>query len=94
MKYWARLYTPDVILGVYTPDEMTTPIERDITPVQTSQSVTELNQVIGKAVTVNAENHEKKLAVLRKFLSDFWWWRVRLKRWMNSISVMHIAPYL
>jgi len=32
VKYWARLYTPDVILGVYTPDEMGPSLERDITP--------------------------------------------------------------
>lgn len=38
IKRWARLYTPDVILGVYTPDEMegygTASDERDITPQQ------------------------------------------------------------
>ncbi|UAN11860.1 recombinase RecT [Raoultella planticola] len=36
VKRWARLYCPDVILGVYTPDELqeTTPrVERDVTPV-------------------------------------------------------------
>ncbi|HHB7078707.1 RecT family recombinase [Klebsiella pneumoniae] len=35
VKRWARLYCPDVILGVYTPDELqeTAPrVERDITP--------------------------------------------------------------
>ncbi|WP_395490855.1 RecT family recombinase [Cedecea davisae] len=35
VKRWARLYCPDVILGVYTPDELqeTQPrVERDITP--------------------------------------------------------------
>ncbi|MGX8900535.1 RecT family recombinase, partial [Citrobacter werkmanii] len=34
-KRWARLHAPDVLLGVYTPDELqeTTPrVERDITP--------------------------------------------------------------
>jgi hypothetical protein len=29
-KRWARLYCPDVILGVYTPDELETPPERDM----------------------------------------------------------------
>lgn len=36
VKRWARLYCPDVILGVYTPDELQeTPVrvERDVTPV-------------------------------------------------------------
>ncbi|ECC7507235.1 recombinase RecT [Salmonella enterica] len=35
VKRWARLHAPDVLLGVYTPDELqeTTPrVERDITP--------------------------------------------------------------
>lgn len=34
-KRWARLHTPDVILGVYTPDELEPyqPIEREINPV-------------------------------------------------------------
>lgn len=39
VKYWARLYCPEVILGVYTPDEFDTPqprVERDITPPATS----------------------------------------------------------
>jgi hypothetical protein len=33
VKRWSRLYTPDVILGVYSADELQDPIhERDITP--------------------------------------------------------------
>jgi hypothetical protein len=34
VKKWARRYTPDVILGVYTPDELDdqTPTEREINP--------------------------------------------------------------
>ncbi|MEB5477293.1 RecT family recombinase [Acinetobacter pollinis] len=32
VKRWARLYCPDVILGVYTPDEFNESPERDITP--------------------------------------------------------------
>ncbi|MEJ8910736.1 RecT family recombinase [Escherichia coli] len=38
-KRWARLHAPDVLLGVYTPDELqeTTPrVERDITPQTTT----------------------------------------------------------
>ncbi len=30
---WARLYCPDVILGVYTPDELEEPQEKIINPV-------------------------------------------------------------
>lgn len=34
VKYWARLYCPHVILGVYTPDEVEQRTEREINPVQ------------------------------------------------------------
>ena len=34
IKRWARLYTPDVILGVYTPDEFSTPPERHMGPAE------------------------------------------------------------
>lgn len=34
IKRWSRLYTPDVILGVYTPDEIAEREELDVTPVQ------------------------------------------------------------
>jgi len=30
IKRWARLYCPDVILGVYTPDEIDQPLEKEI----------------------------------------------------------------
>lgn len=35
VKYWARIYCPEVILGVYTPDELAEPqpAEREINPV-------------------------------------------------------------
>lgn len=34
IKRWSRLYTPDVILGVYTPDELDEIGEKDITPAR------------------------------------------------------------
>jgi RecT family len=34
VKNWARLYCPGAILGVYTPDELTTPITKDMGRVQ------------------------------------------------------------
>ncbi|MCS4496227.1 recombinase RecT [Pantoea sp. B623] len=48
VKYWGRLYCPEVILGVYTPDEFE-PVERterDITPASTT---TDLNNMISNA---------------------------------------------
>lgn len=41
VKRWARLYCPDVILGVYTPDELQEAaprVERDITPTPATAS--------------------------------------------------------
>ena len=32
VKRWSRLYCPDVILGVYTPDELDSEPERDVSP--------------------------------------------------------------
>jgi len=45
VKYWARLYCPDVILGVYTPDEFEPAqrAERDVTP---ARSRADLNSLI------------------------------------------------
>ncbi|HDI1195218.1 TPA: recombinase RecT [Salmonella enterica] len=40
VKRWARLYCPDVILGVYTPDEIEQREEKIINPVQSAQTVT------------------------------------------------------
>lgn len=44
VKYWARLYCPDVILGVYTPEEFDQPqrAERDVTPARTRQDLNNL----------------------------------------------------
>lgn len=46
-KRWARLHAPDVLLGVYTPDELddTPRGERDITPLTTA----DLNNMIGSS---------------------------------------------
>lgn len=45
VKYWGRMYCPEVILGVYTPDEFDDAprSERDITP----RSTADLNNMIG-----------------------------------------------
>lgn len=39
-KRWSRLYCPDVILGVYTPDELEDREEKIINPAQITQSIT------------------------------------------------------
>jgi hypothetical protein len=40
-KRWARLYAPDVIMGVYTADELETSPERDITPAAAPAAIME-----------------------------------------------------
>lgn len=49
VKRWARLHCPDVILGVYTPDEIDTAptVERDITPAKST--LTDLNALINQS---------------------------------------------
>lgn len=44
VKYWARLYCPHVILGVYTPDEVEQRTEREINPVQQRVSISEIQE--------------------------------------------------
>lgn len=57
VKRWARLHAPDVLLGVYTPDELqeTTPrVERDITPpAATAQGMNSL---------INSKHEQKEQA--------------------------------
>lgn len=51
VKRWARLHCPDVILGVYTPDEIETtqPAERDVTPRPQSDLNDFINQSASRA---------------------------------------------
>ena len=65
VKRWTRLYAPDVILGVYTPDELdeSRPIERDITPARTvRQNAAQIAQQT--QIVEPTKNHEKLLADL------------------------------
>ncbi len=55
VKRWARLHAPDVLLGVYTPDELqeTQPRpERDITPPQATAAG--INSLVNKSVKADA----------------------------------------
>ncbi|WP_223538749.1 recombinase RecT [Pseudomonas sp. BF-R-12] len=53
-KRWSRLYCPDVILGVYSPDELeeTTPIVRDVSP-RSAPSSEELSDYPDEKLTEN-----------------------------------------
>lgn len=61
VKRWARLHAPDVLLGVYTPDELqeTAPrVERDITPMPATASG--MNQLINAQPEHHQEEKAKK----------------------------------
>lgn len=57
-KRWARLYAPDVLLGVYTPDELedvAPPAERDITPRKTDAAATGESDALRAALIATLE---------------------------------------
>lgn len=61
VKRWARLHAPDVLLGVYTPDELqeTTPrVERDITPP--TSTAAGMNTLINAKPDRKQEDQPKK----------------------------------
>lgn len=76
VKRWARLNAPDVLLGVYTPDELqeTAPrVERDITP--TPATASGMNKLINSKPEQKQEEHDagrkKDDRSPEKLLSDF-----------------------
>ncbi|EFH1544843.1 recombinase RecT [Escherichia coli] len=76
VKRWARLNAPDVLLGVYTPDELqeTAPrVERDITPAPATASG--MNKLINSKPEQKQEEHDagrkKDDRSPEKLLSDF-----------------------
>ncbi|MEH3399171.1 recombinase RecT [Enterobacter cloacae] len=76
VKRWARLNAPDVLLGVYTPDELqeTSPrVERDITP--TPATASGMNKLINSKPEQKQEEHDagrkKDDRSPEKLLSDF-----------------------
>ncbi len=61
LKYWARLYCPAVVLGVYTPDEVEQRTEKEINPAQRvsladikSDSVTTTHSAQESAANIDA----------------------------------------
>lgn len=61
VKRWARLYCPDVILGVYTPDELEESrprVERDITPP--SSNAAGMNALINGKASEPVQQEEKQ----------------------------------
>ena len=66
-KRWARLHTPDVILGVYTPDEMdgfgTAAGERDVTPKAAQPAASHQNGATGGRVASKLAARKQKANV-------------------------------
>jgi len=60
VKYWARLYCPHVILGVYTPDEVEQHTEREINPAP--QRVN-LKEITGDTVATTSSARESTVNV-------------------------------
>lgn len=70
VKRWSRLHCPDVIMGVYTPDELaeSNRPERDITPATTSAS--DLNNVINGVLEKKQEENTALIAELTALIQD------------------------
>jgi len=53
VKYWARLYCPEVILGVYDPDELQQRTEKEINPAPAQQHVS-VAEITSETVTTSS----------------------------------------
>ncbi|WP_368301361.1 RecT family recombinase [Kluyvera sichuanensis] len=60
VKYWARLYCPEVILGVYSPDEVEPRAEKEINPAPQRISLAEIS---GDNVTTTGSARESAVNV-------------------------------
>jgi hypothetical protein len=68
VKYWARLYCPHVILGVYTPDELEQHTEREINPAPAQKL--SLSDIKGDNVTTT-QNAQESSANIDTLADDF-----------------------
>ena len=60
VKYWARLYCPEVILGVYSPDEVEPRTEKEINPAPQRVS---LKEIAGDTVSTTSSARESTVNV-------------------------------
>lgn len=60
VKYWARLYCPEVILGVYSPDEVEPRAEKEINPEPQRVSLAEIS---GDNVTTTGSARESAVNI-------------------------------
>jgi len=69
VKYWARLYCPEVILGVYSPDEVEPRTEREINPAPQRVSLADIKGD-GVTTTHSAQESTANIDVLADELRD------------------------
>ena len=60
VKYWARLYCPEVILGVYSPDEVEPRTEREINPAPKHVNLADIS---GDTVTTTQSAQESSVNI-------------------------------
>lgn len=69
VKYWARLYCPHVILGVYTPDEVEQRTEREINPVAAQQRVS-ISDIQAEPTSTGTQEPETNVDALANAFRD------------------------
>ncbi len=75
LKYWARLYTPDVILGVYTKEELEGHLEKEINPRPSAervdiQTLSESPEIITQEDSRNTDSQEDWVTDFRQRIED------------------------
>jgi hypothetical protein len=60
IKYWARLYCPEVILGVYTPDEVEQRTEKEVNPPAQRASINQMSVAESRDNVVSEQKQESK----------------------------------
>lgn len=83
VKYWARLYCPEVILGVYSPDEVEPRAEKEVNPVP--QRVN-LKEISGDTVATTSNARESTANV--DALADDYRDRIEAAEDVNSAKAL------
>ncbi|MFJ5452982.1 RecT family recombinase [Pectobacterium jejuense] len=68
VKRWSRLYCPDVILGVYTPDELEERNEKDVTPATATVS---LKDIVATDAPETAATAQESTSNIDALANDF-----------------------
>ncbi len=72
VKYWARLYCPEVILGVYTPDEVEVRSEKEINPPAERASIRQMSEKeVGQTVVAEPEQGSAPTADTASLESEY-----------------------